>query len=109
MAISLYAQSDQIDSLINKEYPSLDVLYKHLHENPELSHQEVKTSARIAEELRKVGYQVTEGFGEYPKDSGKISYGIVGVMKNGAGPYNSGANGSGCAPPGRKNRCSIFE
>jgi amidohydrolase len=86
MTISVYAQSDQIDSLINKEYPSLDALYKHLHENPELSHQEVKTSARIAEELRKAGYQVTEGVGEYPKDSGKTSYGIVGVMKNGAGP-----------------------
>jgi hippurate hydrolase len=86
MTISLHAQSDQIDSLINKEYPSLDVLYKHLHENPELSHQEVKTSARIAEELRKAGYQVTENFGEYPKGSGKTSYGIVGVMKNGAGP-----------------------
>jgi amidohydrolase len=86
MTISVYAQSDQIESLINKEYPSLDALYKHLHENPELSHQEAKTSARIAEELRKAGYQVTEKFGEYPKDSGKTSYGIVGVMKNGSGP-----------------------
>jgi amidohydrolase len=86
MTISAYAQTNQIDSLINTEYPSLDALYKHLHENPELSHQEVKTSARIAEELRKAGYEVTEGFGEYPKDSGKKSYGIVGVMKNGTGP-----------------------
>jgi amidohydrolase len=86
MITSVYAQSDQIDSLINKEYPSLDALYKHLHENPELSHQEVKTSAQIADELRKAGYQVTEKFGEYPKDSGKEAYGIVGVMKNGAGP-----------------------
>jgi amidohydrolase len=86
MAISLHAQSDQIESLINKEYPSLDALYKHLHENPELSHQEAKTSGRIAEELRKAGYQVTENFGEYPKDSGKTSYGFVGVMKNGSGP-----------------------
>jgi hippurate hydrolase len=76
----------QVDSLITKEYPSLDALYKHLHTNPEISHQEEKTSIRIAEELRKAGYEVTERFGEYPKDFGKPAYGIVGVLKNGQGP-----------------------
>jgi hippurate hydrolase len=81
-----YGQMEKIDSLIETEYPSLENLYKHLHSNPEISHQEVKTSARIAEELRKAGYEVTERFGEYPKDSGKTSYGIVGILKNGQGP-----------------------
>ncbi len=80
------AQVQEIDPLIAKEYPSLEALYKHLHSNPELSHQEEKTSARIAEELRKAGYEVTERFGQYPKDSGKTAYGVVGVMKNGDGP-----------------------
>jgi hippurate hydrolase len=109
MAISLHAQTDQIDSLISKEYPSLDALYKHLHENPELSHQEVRTSARIAEELRKAGYQVTENFGEYPKDSGKTSYGIVGVMKNGAGPTILVRTDLDALPVEEKNRGAIFQ
>ena len=81
-----YGQMEKIDSLIQTEYPSLEDLYKHLHANPEISHQEEKTSVRIAEELRKAGYEVTERFGEYPKDFGKTSYGIVGILKNGQGP-----------------------
>jgi hippurate hydrolase len=81
-----YAQMEHVDPLIQKEYPSLEALYKHLHENPEISFQEEKTSMRIAEELRKAGYEVTERFGEYPKDFGKVTYGVVGILKNGQGP-----------------------
>ena len=81
-----FGQMEKIDSLIQTEYPSLEDLYKHLHANPEISHQEEKTSVRIAEELRKAGYEVTERFGEYPKDFGKVTYGIVGILKNGQGP-----------------------
>ncbi|MDZ7289904.1 MAG: amidohydrolase [candidate division KSB1 bacterium] len=67
----------EIKSLANREYPSLEQLYKHLHANPELSLHEEKTSARIAEELRKTGFMVTTGIGKF---------GVVGVMKNGNGP-----------------------
>jgi hippurate hydrolase len=81
-----YAQMEQVDPLIQKEYPSLEALYKHLHQNPEISFQEEKTMIRIAEELRKAGYEVTERFGEYPKDFGKVTYGIVGILRNGQGP-----------------------
>lgn len=66
-----------IDAFIEKVYPELDALYKHLHQNPELSLQEKETSARIAQELRKIGYEVTEGIG---------GYGVVGLLKNGPGP-----------------------
>ncbi len=52
-------------------------LYKHFHTHPELSSQEVETSKRIAEELRKAGAEVTTGVG---------GLGVVGVLKNGAGP-----------------------
>jgi len=72
---NLIAQS--MDQYIDKIYPELDQLYKHLHQNPELSLQEKETSARIASELRKLGYEVTEGIG---------GYGVVGLMKNGPGP-----------------------
>ena len=80
-----FAQNSTVDSLINKEYPSLESLYKDLHTHPELSYDEVNTSAKIAEELRKLGFEVTEKFGKY-LDPKRTSYGIVAVMKNGSGP-----------------------
>lgn len=55
----------------------LVALYQHLHRNPELSFAEKETSARIAEEWRKAGAEVTERVG---------GYGVVGIVKNGAGP-----------------------
>jgi amidohydrolase len=51
-------------------------LYRHLHMHPELSLQEEKTAARMAEELRATGAQVTTGVG---------GYGVVGVLENGPG------------------------
>jgi amidohydrolase len=80
-----FAQNSTVDSLINKEYPSLESLYKDLHSHPELSYDEVNTSAKIAGELRKLGFEVTEKFGKY-LDPKRTSYGIVAVMKNGNGP-----------------------
>jgi amidohydrolase len=85
MSLPVSAQEPGVDSLIAKEYPSLENLYKDLHSHPELSHQEIQTSKKVAEELRKVGFQVTENFGNYP-DNSKKSYGIVALMKNGEGP-----------------------
>ena len=52
-------------------------LYTHLHTHPELSHQEVETAARMADELKKAGAKVTTGVGKL---------GVVGVLKNGPGP-----------------------
>jgi hippurate hydrolase len=58
-------------------YADLDALYRDLHANPELSLQEEKTSAKLAERFRGLGYEVTEKVG---------GFGVVGVMKNGPGP-----------------------
>ena len=56
----------------------LGQLFDWFHRNPELSFKETKTAARMAVELRKVpGVTVTERVG---------GTGVVGVMKNGAGP-----------------------
>ena len=66
-----------VRSHLAQEYPSLFELYKHLHSHPELSFQEVQSAARVAEELRKAGCEVTPGVGKH---------GVVGVMRNGAGP-----------------------
>ncbi len=67
------------------ETDSLMEIYKHLHTHPELSYQEKETAALVARELREVGFEVTEEVGDYGIE-GRVSYGVVGVMKNGAGP-----------------------
>ncbi|QRN94157.1 amidohydrolase [Archangium violaceum] len=58
-------------------YPELDALYRDLHQNPELSTREEKTSAKLAERLRKLGYEVTQNVG---------GHGVVAVLRNGKGP-----------------------
>ena len=59
-------------------------LYKQIHAHPELSHAEAETSAIVARELRASGYAVTDHVGVYP--DGSRAYGVVALMKNGAGP-----------------------
>ena len=84
LSTPLFAQGD-LDQRINKEADSLLATYKHLHEYPELSTQEKETSALIAAELKKLGYEVTDHFGQYA-DPGLTAYGVVAVLKNGSGP-----------------------
>lgn len=52
-------------------------LYRDLHQNPELSHQEKRTAGVVAERLRRSGLTVHEGVG---------GTGVVGVLGNGDGP-----------------------
>jgi amidohydrolase len=66
------------------QLPALTAVYKHLHENPELSRHEEQTSAFLAGELRKLGYTVTEHVGKY-SDGGQ-AFGVVAILENGAGP-----------------------
>ncbi len=51
-------------------------LYRDLHAHPELSHQEHRTAALVAERLRRSGFEVQEGIG---------GTGVVGVLRNGDG------------------------
>src|SRR6266852_858171 len=62
---------------IDAIYPELDAFYLDLHQNPELSGHEEKTAAKLADRLRRLGYQVTTGVG---------GHGIVALMRNGNGP-----------------------
>ncbi len=64
-------------ALADDDYPYLEALYKHLHANPELSFQEEQTAARMASELRGLGFDVATGIG---------GHGVIGVMENGDGP-----------------------
>ncbi|MBB5868443.1 hippurate hydrolase [Allocatelliglobosispora scoriae] len=56
---------------------TLHELYRDLHEHPELSFAETRTAAIAARELHRIGFEVTEGVGRT---------GVVGVLRNGAGP-----------------------
>ena len=84
MGLTSRVIAQEVPVLVDKQLPSLLTTYKGLHAAPELSHHEAQTSALLAAEMRKVGYTVTERVGKYP--DGSQAYGVVGVMKNGAGP-----------------------
>jgi len=71
------AAQERVQSRVAQESPNLLDLYKHLHAHPELSFQETKSAARVAEELRKAGCEVTTAVGKN---------GVVGLLRNGAGP-----------------------
>lgn len=71
-------------SSADRQLPALTETYKYLHRNPELSHHEEKTSALLADQLRKLGYSVTEHVGKY--QDGSQAYGVVAMLQNGAGP-----------------------
>ena len=52
-------------------------LYRDLHAHPELAFRETRTAAIVADRLRASGYETTTGVG---------GTGVVGVLRNGAGP-----------------------
>ncbi len=66
-----------LDTRIDELLAELEVTYKDLHRNPELSMQEVRTAKIAADHLAKYGFEVTPQVG---------GTGVVGVLKNGAGP-----------------------
>jgi len=67
----------EMTEMIKEDLPYLVKFYKERHQNPEISLQEKETATALAKELRSAGFEVTENFG---------GYGIVGILKNGAGP-----------------------
>jgi hippurate hydrolase len=67
----------EIDAGLDKAYPHLDALYKDIHAHPELGFQEVETAAKLAKEMRALGFEVAEHVGKT---------GIVAIYKNGPGP-----------------------
>jgi amidohydrolase len=73
---SAHAQAPESKE-VNAVYPNAYALYLDLHQNPELSSHEMQTAAKLANQLRSLGYEVTEHVG---------GTGIVAILKNGAGP-----------------------
>jgi amidohydrolase len=84
-AVAPTASSAQdLRSLAQQETPALVATYKDIHQHPELSHHEERTSAILAQALREAGYTVTDHVGIYP--DGSHAFGVVGILKNGPGP-----------------------
>jgi len=66
-----------IERSLDAQYSRIDALYKDIHGHPELSFLETRTAARLAAEMRALGYEVTEGVGKT---------GVVAIYRNGPGP-----------------------
>jgi hippurate hydrolase len=76
-AADLAGNRAAIDKAFDAQYPHIEAIYKDIHSHPELGFQETRTSALLAGEMRKLGYDVTEHVGKT---------GIVAILKNGPGP-----------------------
>ena len=77
-AAPVQAQQNDLRTAVAEDYrENLAELFDHFHRNPELSGRETRTAARMAQELRLLGYDVTTGVG---------GTGVVAVMRNGPGP-----------------------
>jgi len=70
------AQSD-LKSGIERHMPQLEEFYREMHKAPELSFMEYHTAAKLAGELRTLGFEVHEGIGGNT---------LVGLLRNGEGP-----------------------
>src|SRR6516225_10012338 len=66
-----------IERSVESDYPKLDALYKDIHAHPEIAFQEEKTAAKLAAEMRGLGFEVTEHVGKT---------GLVAIYRNGEGP-----------------------
>jgi len=77
MSLTMPADSAPLSDAIKGDMPQLMTLYRDLHANPELSMQEARTPAKLAPEMRKLGFEVTEHVGKT---------GVVAVLRNGPGP-----------------------
>ncbi|MEA3064051.1 MAG: hypothetical protein QOJ27_486 [Sphingomonadales bacterium] len=77
LAATPAAASDFADSIKADYDKRLGAMFVDFHRNPELSFKENRTAKIIAKALRAEGATVTEGVG---------GTGVVGIMRNGAGP-----------------------
>ncbi|MFZ2285873.1 MAG: amidohydrolase [Bacteroidales bacterium] len=79
--VAIPAAGQDINELIRKKVSGsvaeAEMMYRDLHQNPELSLQEFRTAEKMALALQKLGFDVTTGVG---------GNGVVGVLRNGSGP-----------------------
>ena len=69
------ALSARLPALAEAKAPAAIEVRHHLHQNPELSNREVETGKRVAEELRRLGFEDVR--------TGIAHHGVVGVLRGG--------------------------
>jgi len=78
LCVPVLMANDDLAKAVADDYNAyLADLFVYFHTHPELSFLEYETAARLAEELRQAGVEVTEGVG---------GTGVVGMLPNGDGP-----------------------
>ncbi len=81
IGLAVPATSQDINGQIRKEATKSATeamqMYMDLHQNPELSLNELRTAAKMSQALEALGFEVTTGVG---------GNGVVGVLRNGDGP-----------------------
>ncbi len=81
ISLTVTVNGQEVNELVVKEAKgSIEEawqMYIDLHQNPELSLQEFRTSAKMSQALKKMGFEVATGVG---------GNGVVGVLRNGDGP-----------------------
>lgn len=78
LCVPILLADDDLAKAVGDDYDAyLADLFVYFHSHPELSFREYETAARLAEELRQAGVEVTEGVG---------GTGVVGMLRNGDGP-----------------------
>ena len=75
--ISVTTKAEEPAAWVDANLGELVKLYRHFHQNPEVSFQEKETAKRLAAELRATGAEVTQSVG---------GHGVVAILKNGDGP-----------------------
>lgn len=85
LCLFIPAQSSRAEVPSNRELDALIEFYKDLHASPELSYFEEKTSAKMAAELERLGFEVTRPVGRYDGED-HTCWGVVAMLKNGDGP-----------------------
>jgi amidohydrolase len=75
-ALAFVTTAEATPAEVDSVYPNAHALYIYLHQHPELSGAETQTAAKLATELRALGYTVTEHVG---------GTGVVAILKNGPG------------------------
>jgi len=76
--IIAYSQVEKhIVEEISNNIRNHEELYRHLHQNPELSFEEFKTTERLSQEIENLGFEINRNIG---------GNGFVGILRNGDGP-----------------------
>jgi len=68
---------EKVREAVDADAPRLTTIFKDLHQHPQIAFTETHAAAVVAENLRALGFDITEGIG---------TTGVVGILANGPGP-----------------------